>query len=456
VRVPHSQVNLSPLRLPHPLVLLGAAVLVAAALTWIVPAGEYERKQDVTTGRTVVVSGTFHAVQPAPVGLLAAVVAIPRGFVEAADVVAVVVFVGGAWVLADRLGALPAAVDALVGLFADRGILLIPVVSLFFAVMGALENMEEEIIPLIPALVVLGDRMGLDAITVVAMSFGAAMVGATFGPTNPFQAGIALKLAQLPPLSAAGLRLGMFAVAFVLWVAWTMVHARRTAQPRPSGPLSRAPRPETRASSPLVLVCVVLPMAAYVYGALKLDWGFNELSALFVIGAIAAGLVGGLGLEGTVTTFVSGMQELLPAALMVGVARSISLVLSDGHIVDTILHTMVTALSGAPAIAAAILMVPFHALVHIAVPSVSGQAVLTMPLMVPLADVIGMSRQVPVLAYQTGAGLMELATPTNGALMAVLLAARVPWGRWMRFAIGALALLVLVGIAGIVLAAAAR
>jgi len=117
---------------------------------------------------------------------------------------------------------------------------------------------------------------------------------------------------------------------------------------------------------------------------------------------------------------------------------------------------MVTALSGAPAIAAAILMVPFHALVHIAVPSVSGQAVLTMPLMVPLADVIGMSRQVPVLAYQTGAGLMELATPTNGALMAVLLAARVPWGRWMRFAIGALALLVLVGIAGIVLAAAAR
>ena len=197
-------------------------------------------------------------------------------------------------------------------------------------------------------------------------------------------------------------------------------------------------------------------MAAYVYGALKLDWGFNELSALFVIGAIAAGLVGGLGLEGTVTTFVSGMQELLPAALMVGVARSISLVLSDGHIVDTILHTMVTALSGAPAIAAAILMVPFHALVHIAVPSVSGQAVLTMPLMVPLADVIGMSRQVPVLAYQTGAGLMELATPTNGALMAVLLAARVPWGRWMRFAIGALALLVLVGIAGIVLAAAAR
>jgi uncharacterized ion transporter superfamily protein YfcC len=202
----------------------------------------------------------------------------------------------------------------------------------------------------------------------------------------------------------------------------------------------------------VVLGLVLLPMAMYVYGALRLDWGFDELAGAFVVGALAAGLVGGLGVAGTVTTFVEGTQVLLPAALMVGVARSISLVLADGHVVDTILHAMVTSLSGIPSFTAALLMIPFQAIVHVAVPSVSGQAVLTMPLMVPVADVLGFSRQVPVLAYQTGAGLMELATPTNGALMAVLLAAGVPFGRWIRFAIGGLVLLTLVGIAGMFLA----
>ena len=178
---------------------------------------------------------------------------------------------------------------------------------------------------------------------------------------------------------------------------------------------------------------------------MRFDWGFNELSGAFVVGAVVAGLVGGLGIAGTVTTYVEGMQNLLPAALMVGVARSISLVLADGHVVDTILYGLVTPLSRVPGIVAALLMIPFHGLIHIAVPSVSGHAVLTMPLFVPLADVLGLSRQVPVLAYQTGAGLMEMVTPTNGALMAVLLAADVPLQRWLRFAAGGLILLTLIG-----------
>jgi uncharacterized ion transporter superfamily protein YfcC len=190
-------------------------------------------------------------------------------------------------------------------------------------------------------------------------------------------------------------------------------------------------------------------MAAYVYGALRLGWGFDELSAAFVIGGLLAGIVGGLGLAGTVVVYLEGMQSLLPAALMVGVARSISLVLEDGRVVDTILSGLVAPLAHVPSIAAALLMIPFQALIHVAVPSVSGQAVLTMPLFVPLADVLGLSRQVPVVAYQTGAGLMELATPTNGALMAILLAAGIPYQRWLRFALGGLVLLTLVGVAGL-------
>src|SRR5712692_8721525 len=144
------------LRFPHPVVLLATAVIVSALLTWILPAGQYDRRDDPSTGRRVVVAGSYHSVGAAPIGPFAAVVAVPRGFVAAADVIAVVLFVGGAWVVVDRLGTLPALVAVLVARFRRRGLWAIPFICLFFAAMGALENMQEEIIPLLPVLLVLG------------------------------------------------------------------------------------------------------------------------------------------------------------------------------------------------------------------------------------------------------------------------------------------------------------
>jgi uncharacterized ion transporter superfamily protein YfcC len=433
------------LRLPHPIVLLGAAVVVAAILTWVLPAGQYDRRDDPATGRRVVVAGTYHPVERAPVGPFAAAVAIPRGFIAASDVIFLVILVGGAWVVVDRLGTLPAVVQWLVDRFADHGLLVIPIVAIFFATMGALENMQEEIIPLVPVLMALGAGIGVDGVTVVAMSAGAAMVGSAFGPTNPFQAGIALKLAQLPPLERGGLRLSMLVTGLAAWIALTMIHAARVrARARPS---TRAKVPATIAKRHVLILAIVLsPLAAYVYGALKLDWGLNELSGAFLVAGLVAGVIGGFGLTKTVETYLEGMMSVLPAACMVGVARSISLVLDDGRVVDTILHGLVTPLAHVPAFVAVLLMVPFHALLHIPVPSVSGHAVLTMPLFAPIADLLGFSREAAVVAYQTGAGLMEMVTPTNGALMAVLLAAGVPLQRWLRFAAVGIAALVLIGV----------
>jgi uncharacterized ion transporter superfamily protein YfcC len=298
--------SLTAFRLLHPVVLLGAAVAVAAALTWVLPAGQYDRRDDPETGKQLVVAGTYHPVEPAPVGPFAAAIAIPRGLVAAGEVVAVVLFVGGAWVVVDRLGTLPAVVAALVRAFAGRGLWMIPIVSLFFATMGALENMQEEIIPLVPALLVLGAGLGIDAVAVVAMSAGAAMVGSAFGPTNPFQAGIALKLAQLPPLAGGGLRLAMFVVGFVLWTGWTMRYARKSRSRDSLGSqgsstnlqnlgnhanvanLGNLANPDMRKHL-IIFALALAPMAAYVYGALNLRWGFNELSAAFLIGGLAAG-----------------------------------------------------------------------------------------------------------------------------------------------------------------------
>jgi len=144
------------------------------------------------------------------------------------------------------------------------------------------------------------------------------------------------------------------------------------------------------------------------------------------------------------------MKELLMAAIIIGVARTLSLVLTDGRVIDTILNGLATPLSEAPAAFAALLMIPFHSIIHVAVPSVSGQAVLTMPILVPLSDLLGIQRQATVLAYQTGAGLTEMLTPTNGGLMAVLLAAGVPYGRWIKFAGVGVLLALIVGVAGII------
>jgi uncharacterized ion transporter superfamily protein YfcC len=443
------------LRLPHPVVLLGGAVAVAALLTFVLPAGQFERRDDAATGRRVVVAGTYHSTESSPVGPFAAAVAIPRGFIAAAEVIGLVLLVGGAWVVVDRLGTLPAVVAALVRRFAGRGLWVIPLVSLFFGLMGALENMQEEIIPLVPALLALGIGIGVDAVTVVAMSAGAAMVGSAFGPTNPFQAGIALKLAQLPPLGRGGLRLAMFIAGLALWIGLTLRHAVKTRSAAvfaAADGTAQSDAPPFDGRHMLIFAIVLAPMAAYVYGALRLDWGLNELAGGFLVAGVVAGLVGGLGLGGTIAVYYEGMQSVLPAAFMVGVARSISLVLEDGRVVDTILNAMAAPLAHVPPVAAALLMIPFQALLHVAVPSVSGQAVLTMPLFVPVSDLLGFSREAAVLAYQTGAGLAELVTPTNGALMAVLLAAGVPYQRWLRFSAAAVLVLALIGVLAIVAA----
>ena len=193
-------------RLPHPIILLLGCIVIATALTWVLPAGEFERRDDPVTGRSLVVAGTYHHVEPAAVGPMRALLSVPRGLVEGAEVLVVILLAGGAFALVESLGTLGRGAQAIVRGFGGRGIWALVPVALLFATFGALETMQEEIIALVPVLLVLGRGIGVDALTMVAASAGAAAIGAAFAPSNPFQAGIALKLAQLPLLSAAPLR----------------------------------------------------------------------------------------------------------------------------------------------------------------------------------------------------------------------------------------------------------
>jgi uncharacterized ion transporter superfamily protein YfcC len=436
------------LKLPHPFILLLGGVAVAAALTWILPAGSYQRRADAATGRSVVVPGTYTRTESAPVGPMAALLAVPRGVAAGADVVVVVLFVGGAFALLDATGALARLVGALVGRTAHPR-LIVALVSLAFATLGALENMQEEIIALVPVLLVLSRGLGFGSLTAVAMSLGAAAVGSAFGPTNPFQTGIALRFSEMPPLSQPALRVGLLVTALVVWIAWTIA---MTSRDRATSKTASADAPAATPRDLVLLSLVLLPFIPYVYGVLRYDWGFNELSALFLVAGFAVGLVAGRSLSETAAGFLKGMESVLGAALFVGVARAISVVLSDGQILDTILYSLATPLSRVPGQAGVLLMIPTHALLHVPVPSVSGHAVLTMPVMAPLCDLIGVSRDAGVIAYQTGAGLMDMLTPTNGAVLAILLAAEVPYERWIRFAVPGAMLVSIVGLIGTVLA----
>ncbi len=437
------------MRFPHPLVLLLACLGLAAAASHLLPAGQYERREDPVTGRSVVVAGTYHRVEPAPVGAFRALVAIPRGMADAASVIFYVFLVGGAFAVVERTGASTRLVERVVAGLGGAGAMVIPLACLAFGLGGVLIQMSEELIAFVPVLLLLTARLGYSPVVACAMSIGAAAVGAAFSPVNPFQVVIAQKVADLPPQSGLGFRLVFLALAMGLWIVGTMRHAARTRVPgsdRPT-PADLAGPGHTRAGTrpaltdALILMLVLATFVLFIVGARRWGWDFPEFSALFFLMGATVGMIGRLGVSGTAEAFVEGFRSLAFAALLIGFARAIYVVLNDGMIIDTIVQGLFAPIAGLPVALSALGMMALQAVLHIPVPSTSGQAVLTMPVLVPLSDLLGLSRQVTVLAYQYGAGLCELLTPTNGALMAMLAATGVRYEEWFRFLRGLVALL---------------
>jgi uncharacterized ion transporter superfamily protein YfcC len=421
------------IRFPHPLTLLVGCVLLAAALTWVLPAGKYERREDPATGRNVVVPGSYTRVEPRPVGPFQAIVAIPKGIVEGASVIGLIFLIGGGFTVVERTGTFARLVRGLVRRVRERGILVIPVASVVFSLGGIMMQMQEELIAFVPVLLLLVAQLGFTPVVAVAVSLGAAAVGAAFSPVNPFQVIIAQKLAELQPASGLGFRVAFLFPALGFWIWGTMRYARRTRTPAVATGAEEGTTLDWRDVT--VLLSIVAAFAVYFYGAQRLGWEFNELAALFFAIGVLAGLLGRLGIAGTAEAFVDGVRSMALAGLLIGFARAIYVVLNEGQIVDTIVHGLFTPIAALPAAVAAVGMMAVQAAIHLPVPSTSSQAVLTLPLLVPLSDLIGLSRQVIVLAYQYGAGLCEILTPTNGALMAMLAAAGVRYEEWLKFVV---------------------
>ncbi|WP_419936100.1 YfcC family protein [Candidatus Palauibacter sp.] len=441
------------MRFPHPLTLLTAVVLAAAALSYVLPAGEYERRDDPETGRSIVVPGSYQEVEANRIGIFDAIVAIPRGMAGRADVVFLIFLIGGAFAVFDATGALRRGIAWLVERLEGREILAIPVVSLAFAAGGVTENLQEEIIPLVPALMLLTKRLGYSPMVGVAVSAGSAFVGSAFSPINPFQVLTAQEVADVAPLSGSGFRLVFLAVALGLWIWWTMRYAART---RVEAETVEAAESEAAPGwrDLTIFGIVAATFGVLVWGLLSLGWDFDHMSALFFVMGVVVGIVGRLGITGTAEAYAQGFKSMGYAALLIGFANAIYVVMDDARIIDTIVRGLFIPLAELPLALSAIGMSAAQGVLHFAVPSVSGQAVLTLPVLVPLSDLLGLSRQITILAYQYGAGLCDLITPTNGALMAILAASGVRYEEWLRFVVPRYLMLMALGAVALVIAIA--
>jgi len=417
-------------RFPNALVIMLGVIFLAWMMTFLIPRGAYERITDPETGRTFVVSGSYAPAEGESLSVLDLFRSVPEGLIDQASLIALIFLLGGGFYVIEKSGALGQGLQRVVHIMRGRESLALLLVSLLFATAGATIGMQEEIIAMTLILIHFCRSLGYNALVAVGISYGSAVLGSAFSPSNPFAVVLAQQEAELPLMSGSTFRLVFLGLALVLWNAYLVYYARRNRVEKL--PMGSSDTPVSLAST-LILALVGLTFALVTYGLLRLEWGFNELSACFFATGLAAGLISGMGLNGTATTYVEGFREMTFAAVIMGLASSITLLLEKGVIIDTIVYALFTPMEGLPEALSAIGMMASQAMLHFPVPSYSGQAVLTMPILTPLSDLMGISRQVTVLAYQYGAVNMDLIVPTNGALMAILAIGGIRYDTWFRF-----------------------
>ncbi|GHS93356.1 C4-dicarboxylate ABC transporter [Synergistales bacterium] len=431
-------------KLPHIYVLLVSIILLCAAASWVLPAGEFERVKNAA-GRTVVVSGSYHVIESTPVGLFAAIKAVYAGLVDAADVV-FFIFVSYASIsILIATGAFNGLISALLKKLKGKSRVLI--IPLFIVIMGAAAStigVFEEVLPFIPIFVGISIAMGYDAIVGMAIIGLGVGLGYSGAAMNPFTVGIAQNIAELPPMSGAAYRIFCHAAMIAVSSAYTVRYALKV-QADPTKSLvygedfsKLAMSEDALSKSPfgvrekLVLSIFGVALIVIVYGCKVWGWYFEEICATFLIMAFLSALVMGWGPNILATKIVTGLNDIAMACMMVGIARGILVVLRQGHIIDTIVYNMSLPLDGLPVWLAGEAMLILQTLLNFLIPSGSGQAATSMPIMTPLSDILGISRQVAVLAFQFGDGISNILWPTAFAPVVAGLAG-VKLGTWWKW-----------------------
>ncbi|MBB3139175.1 YfcC family protein [Halomonas organivorans] len=444
----HVQKHKGAFQIPHIYVILFVFIALASIATYFVPAGVYERIPG-PNGRITIDAESFQFVDSTPVGLVDFMLAIPNGLMSAGQVVFFTFMIGGMFMVLHRTGIIEIGVDKLSRRFANRSLLLIPVLMSVFAVIATIIGTQELALVYVPVILPLMIALRFDSVTAAGVALCATTAGFTTGILNPINTGLGQQLSNLPLYSGFGLRALAFVAVLGAGIFFVMRYARKIRRnPELSLMADDATEAEKRvhfqhATDEGALVATTRQkwaalatfafLALLVYGVLAQGWFMMEMAGLFIVMGIVVGLIAGLTTEDICEGFNKGFRDVLVGAMIAGVARGVAVVLEDGQIMDTLVYGLGNLVGELPTLLSAIGMYFAQLGFNFVVPSGSGQALVTMPIMSPLADLIGVTRQTAVLAYQLGDGIGNILYPTSGYFMATLAIAGVPWQKWVKF-----------------------
>jgi len=429
---------------PNTYVIIIMMMIVAVLLTWIIPSGEFERVKDEVSKQSIIIPGTFKYIENNPISLLKIPVYIMKGLAKASDIVFLVIIVGGTFNIIIETGMFQSFAGRLTKVFSNKEVLIIPAFSTIFALACTTMGVNT-FIGFAPIAVIIARSIGYDAIVGVSMVALGGAIGFSTGTFNPFTTGVAQSLAGLPIFSGLGYRficLVAFLIVTNIYIIW---YAKKVkANPESSVvyemeqenkkiEASEKQHNKIEGKHYLVLLIVIACFVLLVYGSQNWKWKLQENAAMFIWMGVLSGFAYGFGPSKIAEEFTKGARKLVYGALMIGMANGISLILTDGKILDTTVQYLGGLLVALPSYLQAAGMFLMQLLINGLITSGSGQAAATMPIMLPVADIIGMTKQTAVLAFNFGDGLSNYILPTSSALMGFIAMVGISYSNWMKF-----------------------
>lgn len=442
------------LKFPSAYTILILLTVLMAALTWLIPAGQYQMVNNETLGKMVPLVGSYQTVEANPQGFLDILMAPIQGFYDpanymarAVDVALFVLVIGGYLAVVTQTGAIDAGIAKIMVYLKGKERWMIPILMGLFALGGTVYGMAEETIPFYALLIPVMIAAGYDSVVGVAIIMVGAGIGCLGSTINPFATVIASNAAEINFVDGIGLRLAILIIGWLACVIYVMRYADKVKRD-PSLSLVATQReantayflhgsneaaPELTLTRKIVLAIFGLTFAIMMWGVASEGWWMAELSALFIGSSIVAGLVGKLSEVEITDSFINGARDLLGVALIIAIARGLVVVMDDGNITHTILNFAEGLLVGLPQVLFINAIYWIEAVLCLVIPSSSGLAVLSMPILAPLADFAGVGRELVVTAFQSASGLPNLVTPTSGVVMGGLAIGRIGYSTWLRF-----------------------
>lgn len=429
-------------KVPHIFVILFLMIALASLVSYIIPAGQFERVAN-DSGAEVIQPGTFEYIEASPVTFLEFMFAIPDGFIQTAEIIFGIIMIGGMFSVIERTGVIGLAVNKLASKFANKGLWVIPTLMIPFALFTTFTGQVEMSLIYLPAILPLVLKLGFDKITATAIVLVSTIAGFSLALAIPANLGVAQDIAELPLYSGMWYRIILLAIVLTIGMAYVWRYARKV-QRNPELSIVFDEKDEDPEIEELKVekatkrqmwtaVVLLISFGVLLFGLLNYGWYFRELTGLYALIGIAAGLVAGLKASEIADAFNEGFKKILLGAIVVGIARGIAVVLDAGDIMDTIIYALGEFVNLVPDSVTAVFMLIVQAALNFLIPSGSGQAMVTMPIMTGLSDISGVTRQTAVLAFLMGDGFTNIFYPTSGYFMATLAVAGVRWEKWLKF-----------------------